>query len=387
MGQPAWRVLDRLDDAYEIEDGWCVAPTVTEAQTSTNATLLELANSHGVVSLADLAPLNPNIPTEDQRHAWVAWLSYCGYLIDGDHVVTRAQSVGDRAASILSIVGSSMSSQELLDRLGVERNLNSLKNSLGTDDRFARVDRDRWALTEWGLDAYTGIRALIGSELARSGGRVELDTLVRRITDTHNVTANSVIAYASAPPFQSNHGIVRLADSNPTRRKTPERTRRLYRRGDSWLYRVKVNSDHLRGSGCPAPIAIASILNLQFGQTRQISSPFGTQVISWTGNQPAFGSIRRFLIHEDIEVDCQLFLIINSDNTFDVEQVRLLTHDPLQSALALVGAEAECASPRQVLATAIGLPAESPATSVIGGYRERGDTEIAELLLAAWTEP
>ena len=36
VGQPAWRVLDRLDDDYEIEDGWCASPTILGAQTATS---------------------------------------------------------------------------------------------------------------------------------------------------------------------------------------------------------------------------------------------------------------------------------------------------------------------------------------------------------------
>lgn len=35
VGQPAWRVLDRLDDTYEIEDGWAVVPTMSAAKALT----------------------------------------------------------------------------------------------------------------------------------------------------------------------------------------------------------------------------------------------------------------------------------------------------------------------------------------------------------------
>jgi hypothetical protein len=84
-------------------------------------------------------------------------------------------------------------------------------------------------------------------------------------------------------------------------RKGPERTRRLYRCDDAWLYRVTVTRDHLRGSGFPAPVAIAGILDVQPGQIRQLDSAFGPQPVNWTGSQPAFGSILRFLVDDDIE--------------------------------------------------------------------------------------
>ncbi|MEV0156006.1 sigma factor-like helix-turn-helix DNA-binding protein [Micromonospora sp. NPDC050686] len=383
--QPAWRVLDRLDDAYEIEDGWCVSPTMVAAQTTTQTRLLELANPHGVVRLIDIDELNPNVPADSQQDALVAWLRHCGYTVDGEHVLTRTQSVGDWAGAILSIVGSPMSSQELLDRFAVRRSVGSLRNAMSIDERFERVDRDRWALAEWGFASYTGIRALVREEVARAGGQVPMETLIERITGTYSVTANSVVAYASAAPFESRNGIVRLAGSDPSIRKTPERTRRLYRRGSRWLYRIRVTKDHLRGSGSVAPMAIASILGLQFGQTRLLETPLGPQSINWTGNQPAFGTIRRFLVADDIETDGDLFLVIGDDGTFGIEPVRPLTGDSLGDALALVGAKEGSERPRATLAVAIGLPAESPVSSVIGGYRERGDTEVADLLVRART--
>ena len=167
-------------------------------------------------------------------------------------------------------------------------------------------------------------------------------------------------------------------------RKGPERTRRLYRRADAWLYRVKVTEEHLRGSGSPAPMAIATILGLQHGQTRQLNSALGPQTISWTGNQPAFGTIRRFLVAGDVETGSEIFLVIGDDGSFRTEPVDAGGTDALDRALRLVGATSTAVrqQPRAALATAIGLRADSPAASVIGGYRERGDSDIAELLLS-----
>lgn len=383
--QPAWRVLDRLDDAYEIEDGWCVAPTMLGAQSATQTRLLELANPHGVVRLADLGGLNPNLSPDVDSQALVAWLRHCGYALDGDFVLTRTRSVGDRAASILSIAGAPMATQDMLDRLGVERAAGSLKNAMTTDERFERVDRDRWALTEWGMASYGGIRALIREEVARAGGRIAMEMLIERITGMYSVTASSVAAYASAPPFEAKGGMIQLALSDQTAHKAPERTRRLYRRANAWLYRIRVTKDHLRGSGSVAPIAIATILGLKFGQTRFLETSLGPQAINWTGNQPAFGTIRRLLIAEDVGIDRELFLVIGDDGTFRTELVQRLVGDPLADAMALVGATSDHARavPRTALAAAIGLPDDSPTASVIGGYRERGDTDVADLLLTA----
>jgi hypothetical protein len=385
VGQPAWRVLDRLDDAYEIEDGWCATPTVLSAQTETLTRLQELANSHGVVRIEDLGPLNPNQPLESGEASQRNWLRHCGWILDGDYVFTRTQSVGDRAASILSVAGSPMMSQEILDRFDIERSLSSLRNALASDDRFERVDRDTWALAEWGLDTYSGVRALVRAEVARNGGQITMEELIERITGGYNVTAGTVIAYASAPPFEASSGMVRLAVGDREVRKGPDRTRRLYRRPNAWLYRVKVTKDHSRGSGSPAPIAIAAMLGIQPGHTQQLSSTLGPQSISWTGNQPSFGTIRRFLVADDIETGSEVFLVIGDDGSFCIEPVEPGGANSLDRALRLIGATGsdEGKRPLTSLATAIGLPPDSPTASVIGGYRERGDADIAELLLSA----
>jgi hypothetical protein len=61
---------------------------------------------------------------------------------------------------------------------------------------------------------------------------------------------------------------------------------------------------------------------------------------------------------------------------------------PLERALHLVGATSAAARshPRGALAAAIGIPEETSVTGVIDRYRERGDTDIAELLSAAREE-
>ncbi|MCV2491663.1 hypothetical protein OF117_20155 [Geodermatophilus sp. YIM 151500] len=381
VGQPAWRVLDRLEDAYEIEDGWCVVPTVTAARTITQTQLQERVDRYGVARIDNLSLVESSQP-ERLTGLTAAWLTHCGYVVDGDFVLTRTQSVQDYGAAVLSIVGSPLGAQEIVDRFVIERSAASLRNAISGDDRFERVDRDRWALREWGMDAYAGVRSLIREQVARSGGRVQLEDLIEHITARYTVTASSVVAYASSPPFQCKGGVVTLASDDREVRKTPEQTRRLFRHPDAWAYRVRITADHLRGSGSAAPVAIASLLDLQFGQTRQLSSPLGPQAVAWTAIQPSFGTIRRFLLAGDIAVDTEAFLVIHDDGTFSFEPARDMTGNPLLDALSLIGAPvtADRNEARSLLAAAVGLSAATPVTSMIGSYRERGDSDVADLL-------
>ncbi|MBS2966566.1 hypothetical protein KGA66_26240 [Actinocrinis puniceicyclus] len=385
VAQPAWRILDRLDDCYEIEDDWCASPTIAGAQSATLTRLQELADHYGVVRLEDIGALNAHQSDAAGRRALRSWLLYCGYTLDGEHVLVKTHSVGDRAAAILSIAGSPMASQEILDRLGVERTLGSLKNAMAADERFERVDRDRWALAEWGLQTYGGVRALLREEIARGAGQVALEDLIERITGRYSVTASSVVAYANAAPFETKAGVVRLAITDRYVRKSPERTRRLFRHDSQWSYRITVTKEHLRGSGSVAPVAIASLLGMQHGETRHLNSDLGPQSVSWVGPQPTFGTIRRFLIAQDFEIGSEAMLALRDDGSFHIEHVVARGTDPLEQALALAGiTSAEgLKAPHVALARAILLPENSPAVSIIGGYRERGDEDIADLLTLA----
>jgi hypothetical protein len=381
VGQPAWRVLDRLDDAYEIEDGWCVVPTMTAAETVTQTLLQERADKYGVVRIDEFDLIESSHPNK-QAELTAAWTTYCGYIVDCNFVLTRTSSVNDYAAAVLSIDGSPLSTQDIVDRFVFDRSPRSLGNALSGDDRFERVDRDRWALKEWGLDAYAGIRSVIREQVARGGGRVRLTDLVEFITSRYSVSGSSVVAYAGSAPFATMDGIVQLATQDQGARKAPERTRRLFRRSGAWAYRVRISADHLRGSGSVAPHAIATILDLHSGETRQLANPLGPQSVAWTGLQPQFGTIRRFLMAEDVAAGAEAFLVLHDDGTFTFELLRDLIDNPLADALSLAGAPAtiDREEARLALARALRLPDDSPVTSIIGGYRERGDDDIAELL-------
>ena len=382
--QPAWRVLERLDGTIEVDGSWCVRPSVREAVRFTKRTLSTMADEYGVVPLGavDLVSVDDaaHLPQARER-----WLRHCGILVNDAFALTRTNSVEDYAAAVLSIAGEPLSSQEIIDNFAYKRNDRSLRNKLSADGRFDKVDRDRWALHDWGLEVYSGIRAEIGECLDRCGGSMRLADLADELTRTFSVTHNSVVAYASSPPYQCTNGVVSRAPADKGASKTPERTARLYRVADGWVYRIRVTTDHLRGSGSAAPVAVASIIGLQFGQSRRMNSALGPQSVYWTSIQPCFGTIRRFLLNDGIAADAEVLLHLGDDGTFAFSAVRPATGDPLADALSLVGGppagDAETAT--RVLARAIGLPESASRAALIAGYEQRGDADVAELLIEA----
>jgi hypothetical protein len=384
IGQPAWRVFDRLDDAYEIADGWRVAPTMASVIAITRARLAECVNRYGVARINEVDLVATRYPKR-RDELTASWLSYCGYTILDSFVLTRTASTRDHAAAVLSIEGSPLSSGEIIDRIGVDRVVRAARDALNSDERLERIDRDRWALKEWGIGAYFGIRPLIRELIASGGGQVRLDDVIEYITGRYSVSGSSVTTYAAAAPFVTKGGIVQLLTEDQSARKPPERTRRLFRRPDGWAFRVRITADHVRGSGSGAPVAIAGILNLQAGRSVNLDSEHGPQAISWTGVQPGFGTIRRFLVAGDVKVGTEVFLVVRDDRTFGVELARELTGNQIADAVALAGAPEATTrkAARRALARALCLPDTAPLSSVIETCRERGDDDIAERLLSA----
>lgn len=382
VNQPAWRVLDALDDAYEIDGRWCAVPTMQSAEMITRAHLEERADQYGVVRLNELDLIQTS-QSEQLLELLSAWLQRCDYVVEGDAVYTRVGSVGDYGAAVLSVTGFPLAAQDIVDRFVTNRSVGSLKNAMGQDERFERVDRDRWALKEWGLESYGGIRSVIREQVARHGGRISLNTLIEQVTGQYSVTANSVTQYASIMPFETKDGIVRLHSGDHENRKNPTTTRRLFRRPAAWAHRIRINTEHLRGSGSVAPVGVAGAIGLQPGESRHLPSPLGPQLVTWTSTQPAFGTIRRFLVDQDIAAGTEAFLVLRDDGGFGFESAREATGHPLSDALRLIGAAdtSDVAVACRAFAAALQMPESSPAIGLIGAYRERGDDDIAELLV------
>ena len=167
VGQPAWRVIDVLDDAYEIADGWCAEPSFEAARRDTGVFLDELADTYGVVRLADVTL------SDDEAGSlpWLKdWLIYLGYEVRDEFVLLKTASLNDMAAAILSIEGAPLTFDELHQKIG-RGAPGSLRNQVSTDPTFTKVDREHFALAEWGMEGYTNIRGEIGKLLEQAERR------------------------------------------------------------------------------------------------------------------------------------------------------------------------------------------------------------------------
>jgi hypothetical protein len=379
VGQPAWRVIDVLDDTYEIANGWCAEPSLAAAKRETAIYLDELADEYGVVRLAEVGLVGSEEPG---TLPWLtAWLTHLGYKVRGGSVLLRTSSVGDLAAAILSIEGGPLTLEALFERVG-RGSIGSLRNQLNSDNRFHKVDIEHWALTSWGLDSYTNIRAEIGKLIEQAGGELALATIVDSLVGRFGVSASSVNVYAGSAPYELRNGMVRAQAVRVIGGKNPAKVQGYYRRGDDWLHRTTVTHDHLRGSGWSASTAVATLVGLSQGEYAELPTRLGPQKFSWKNHQPSYGSIKRFLDADGLGVSDEVFMIFRGDGTFDVQKLPDVPENPVSQALRLVGADMSLEGQDAIdaLAVAIKYPAGSDLSTVAAGYKAKRDQVILELL-------
>jgi len=381
--QPAWRVIDRLDDTFEIEDGWAAVPTIQHALALTKEAMSQHSNRFGLAPIHEVAR-EMGMGSVEREAEFLAWLEYCGATLHGEEVVGRSLSIPDWAAIVLNSAGEPLSIKEISDRMPVDRAESSIRNALAEDDRFVRVDRDAFGLSEWGGLEYSGIRDLIAKEVERNGGQVSQDELVSMLTGAFDVAESSVRTYSQAFPFDMRGGIVRMRSGAQEKVLNPSRVRRLFRAGSSWKFRMTINADHARGSGSVLSSILAGVLGLQEGESRKLTSGSSEQAIYWTGMQPSLGSIRRFMQDGTCSEGDEAFAIFHDDGSFSMERIVIPdSAKGIERSLYLAGLNGGSSeNPRELLANALSLTLEPSWASIINTARDRGDGEIAAALLA-----
>jgi hypothetical protein len=118
-------------------------------------------------------------------------------------------SLKERAEKCLNDAGHPMTVQSLVDQLGDDVKVGSLRSLLSTDGSFMRSDVGAWALTSWGLRRYTSVRELVAEEVNKAGGTIALGDLEQNLTRDFTIKISTLRQVASTSPFTTSAGIVR----------------------------------------------------------------------------------------------------------------------------------------------------------------------------------
>ncbi|WP_084957409.1 sigma factor-like helix-turn-helix DNA-binding protein [Thermoactinospora rubra] len=389
LGIPAWRFVRTLLSGYEQADGWLVAGGADELREKTRQLF-----SDGPRPLEEAVTMVAQLGVrEDVAERWIRSVPQLRIL--ENYVVPWPRSINEKAEAVLAISGDPMTPEEIQERIGEDYSLVGIRNQLTADDRFLRVDRNKYGLARWGGEEYLGIREMIAREIERAGGEAPISAIVANLTSRYDVSESSVRAYAGGPGFErTQRGWVRVAGSSPPGsgpaepyqpRKDVSETRRCFRSRDGrWWHRVDVNAEHLRGSGSPLPTGFAAYLGMAPGGSLTASAPSGDVVISWH-NQPTMGSIRNVLAEFKAAEGDHVFLTVSDGGELLTRYLPAAPPElpPLNRALHLIGYTAPVQSEAEglrLIGARIGLPETASREEVLARLRERGDRDILTFL-------
>jgi hypothetical protein len=309
------------------------------------------------------------------------FIAACGgwRRLNDDSWVQWSGPVGNKAETVLRLVGEPLTVEEINGRVGEGHALSSLKNALAADARFIRIDKfNRFGLAEWGLEEYSGIAQEIRERIERQGGSAEVDALVAEFVSKFGVSETSVRMYAASPAFVLDDGWVRLRrDDEPfetASRISSVKGLFIDAEGDVIVH-LEVDRDVLRGSGRQFYAGAATALGVSPGERREFAGGNGTRVVvSWPTTSvmgPALGSVRSFALELGLVEGERLRVILEADDgTCRGERVEA---DTLRGLTGLECAEGDDLA---TVAAAIGV-----ATSEVRiALRDRGDYEVLALL-------
>ncbi|NBE95731.1 hypothetical protein FE391_42620 [Nonomuraea sp. KC401] len=387
LGIPAWRFVRTLLTGYEQSDGWLVAGGADDLREKTRQLFADGPHplSEAVAMVAQLGV------REDVAERWILGVPQLRVL--GTHVVPWPRSINEKAEAVLTVAGTPLSPEDIQERIGEDYSLVGIRNQLTADDRFRRVDRNKYGLTRWGGDEYLGIREMIAREIERAGGEASVSTIVTNLTSRYEVSESSVRAYSGGPGFErTQRGWIRVAGTSPSGeaepyqpRKDVSETRRSFRSRDGrWWHRVDINAEHLRGSGSPLPTGFAAYLGMAPGGSLTASTPTGDVVISWH-NQPTMGSIRNVLADFKASEGDHVFLTVSDGGELLTRHMPAAPPgmSPLNRALYLIGITAPVNSEIEglrLIGARIGASDLATRDEILNRLRERGDRDILGFL-------
>lgn len=292
----------------------------------------------------------------------------------------KASGIQDIAVAVLKHASKPLSPEEIMEKAEIVRSLSSFRNALLTDPRLQRTSVGKFGLTAWGLPVYSTINEAIG-EYIDSKGSTQIEQLVMYLTETFEVTDGSVRTYASAFPFETVNGYVRRTNIKSKAKKPPHKVKKLFRDGDTWLFRIAVNSEILRGSGTSLPPILGDHLGITNNGEKVYKRGVDRLRITFPALNVTLSSIRKLCEGEDAKDGDFVFLAFNGES-FDFWKANLDHEASKLNLLELIG----CRNPSQStdfldeLRNRLFLKQSVTSSDVRAILEKRKETEILEIL-------
>lgn len=303
-----------------------------------------------------------------------------------EFVRSKPRNLADMLLATLKDYDRALSEAEITVALSDRWTWGSARNLMSSDARFMTVDISTYALSEWGLREYRGIKEEVIS-LIEDSGPMPLVEVTEIISEWFpSVSELSIRTYSNSLPLQVLDGVVSLSDEGVSIRHslnemTPRQLRGFFRCEGGFKIRIEVNEDHLRGSGFPCSRVIGAILGIKIGDSW--SCPIEGYPISLNiynrSTQAAFGTIRNILEALNAECGDQLFFkLLGAEGKITAVTATLLrkkevSTSPTEMVCQYIGISGSTADVLDSAARHLGLPISANWSDIESTAAARGD--------------
>ena len=330
-------LLPWLAGPYKIDSEWLLIDKYLPDKSIEE--LQENCDERGIVYFEVLREVLLEMEIKEEFHEqWIKRLQV--FLKIDDGILFIRGNVLDKAETLIRYHDRPMTAEEIVDCIG-RGSVRSVRQRMMDDERFWRINKNNeFALagTE-GYDEYTSITGKIVEEIQLSGGSVLIEQLVAKLVTKYSVKKNSIMIYVSTPMFAVDEdGNVRLANIGETPIEIDDlsQTPSCYRTNDGfWSLRVRLDSNHLRGSGSKLPNSFAKELGCGLGDRINIETIFGRVVLSWplkSSQGATIGSIKSVVESLHGNIGDYVFIIGSKPHV----SFRLLTLSDLQNTASRI---------------------------------------------------
>lgn len=265
--QNDWLLIDRKLPSKSID---AMLPRQDERGLISDDTVHKILNGLGI--------------NEENHHPWLMHLQIFLQVEDG-YIVFRGTFL-DKAYSLLKYFDRPMTVEEMLVYIG-KGNAGGIKDRLNHDPRFWRINvHNEYVLSGTdGYDEYTNIIDKIIQEIQLCGGQAPYSYLIETLSRKFGVKPNSIAAYMTIPMFEKDGtSVVYIGDTKKVIDPTPhiKKVAGCYLLEDgSWCYRLTINKNVKRGSGCNIPNPFAQQLGCNLGDNIEVTTEFGEITVTW----------------------------------------------------------------------------------------------------------
>lgn len=382
---------------YDLVDQWLIRRDSVSALDAIEDSLREIARQDGVVSFDEAKRVQEPLIHPEYHTRWM--VERTNFVLQSDlrlalgsggRYLDNSGNMVAKACRALRRLGRPASLVELQQEMGASYSPVAARGRLAACHEIKRVGKDRWALWEWPHDEYTGISDEIAQEIEVCGGVATLDHLAAVIPARYGVAESSVRSLVQAPRFVvGTNGTVRLRDATDSinaRPRSLRETPRCYRVRGTWVIRIEVDQDLVRGSGRACPVALAQSHGIAPGDRRLFTCHDNHVLLSWNDRAPSgptFGSLRNVAAGLACEEGDWLFFGPSGESSVAWSLPRSVsdTAEGVARAVLLTGGSADnLAHPRDWFADVLDLEKPADYGQITAAFRTRQEDDLADLL-------